>query len=101
MPHDTHAPATRAMWAAHRAAADTGLTADLGPIERIAAAAVAAYLSALADHNDIEVERREDASGGRGGASVQRPLYPRDLRRMAAQLTDLPEVGPDPNPAPW
>lgn len=84
------------MWAAHAAAQRH---ADLSPeqIEKVAAAAIAAYLTALAKHNEVVTETRADFVTGDNRTTLHRPVYPEDLRRMAAQIRDLHPVGPRPS----
>lgn len=91
-------PATKAMWAAHQAAADNGVTIDPAALETIAAHAIAAYLNTLADHNQITTEVRKDYMQGDDHTYTHRPVYPEDLRRAATQLGDHTTViGPRPD----
>lgn len=99
MPHTPtrRSPTTKAMWAAHQAAADHGVELDPATLETIAAHAIAAYLHTLADHNQITTEVRKDYMQGDDHTYTYRPVYPEDLRRAAAQFRDTPTIGPRPD----
>jgi hypothetical protein len=102
-PGSTHGtrrpPATTAMWAAHAAAPPGRAPDQTETIEKVARAAISAYLRTLAEQNEIVTENRKNYVQGDDHTILYRALYPEDLRRMAEQITDQPVVGPRPAPA--